>query len=82
MAHPERFERPTPRFVVWCSIQLSYGCMPDEKAGEPIQTEAGWQAVKRGAPTDHDGHVKSRHGTGNFPQFASLRALVGVALRS
>ena len=26
MAHPERFERPTPRFVVWCSIQLSYGC--------------------------------------------------------
>jgi hypothetical protein len=20
----ERFERPTPRFVVWCSIQLSY----------------------------------------------------------
>ena len=27
MAHPERFERPTPRFVVWCSIQLSYGCV-------------------------------------------------------
>ena len=26
MVHPERFERPTPRFVVWCSIQLSYGC--------------------------------------------------------
>ena len=25
MARPERFERPTPRFVVWCSIQLSYG---------------------------------------------------------
>ncbi len=25
MADPERFERPTPRFVVWCSIQLSYG---------------------------------------------------------
>jgi hypothetical protein len=27
MAHPERFELPTPRFVVWCSIQLSYGCV-------------------------------------------------------
>ena len=27
MVHPERFERPTPRFVVWCSIQLSYGCI-------------------------------------------------------
>ncbi len=27
MAHPEQFERPTPKFVVWCSIQLSYGCV-------------------------------------------------------
>ncbi len=25
MARPERFERPTPKFVAWCSIQLSYG---------------------------------------------------------
>ena len=25
MARPERFELPTPRSVVWCSIQLSYG---------------------------------------------------------
>jgi hypothetical protein len=25
LARPERFELPTPRFVVWCSIQLSYG---------------------------------------------------------
>src|SRR5271170_132058 len=25
MARPKRFELPTPRFVVWCSIQLSYG---------------------------------------------------------
>ena len=25
MARPERFELPTPRFEVWCSIQLSYG---------------------------------------------------------
>ena len=28
MARPEGFEPPTPRFVVWCSIQLSYGRMP------------------------------------------------------
>ncbi len=23
----EDFELPTPRFVVWCSIQLSYRCL-------------------------------------------------------
>jgi hypothetical protein len=34
MARPERFERPTPRFVVWCSIQLSYGRLPaDARSG-------------------------------------------------
>ena len=27
MAHPEGFEPPTPRFVVWYSIQLNYGCV-------------------------------------------------------
>ena len=39
MAHPERFERPTPRFVVWCSIQLSYGCLPQEARN---LVRAGW----------------------------------------
>lgn len=29
LAHPKRFELLTPRFVVWCSIQLSYGCLPE-----------------------------------------------------
>ena len=28
VARPEGFEPPTPRFVVWCSIQLSYGRVP------------------------------------------------------
>jgi site-specific DNA recombinase len=50
MARPKRFELLTPRFVVWCSIQLSYGragrrcgrlCGPVRltlpiKAGQPI----------------------------------------------
>lgn len=27
MAHPERFELPTDRFVADYSIQLSYGCV-------------------------------------------------------
>ena len=25
MARPEGFDPPTPKFVAWCSIQLSYG---------------------------------------------------------
>ena len=25
LARPKRFELLTPKFVVWCSIQLSYG---------------------------------------------------------
>ena len=28
MARPKGFEPLTPRFVVWCSIQLSYGRPP------------------------------------------------------
>lgn len=32
MARSERFELPTPRFEVWCSIRLSY-----ERGGATIQ---------------------------------------------
>ncbi len=33
MARPKRFELLTPRFVVWCSIQLSYGRANRDKKG-------------------------------------------------
>jgi hypothetical protein len=33
MARPKRFELLTPRFVVWCSIQLSYGRAARQAAG-------------------------------------------------
>ena len=34
LARPKRFELPTPRLVVWCSIQLSYGRLGRLKGGE------------------------------------------------
>jgi hypothetical protein len=50
MARPKRFELLTPRFVVWCSIQLSYGRgvlrgkMAACGAGIAIGFAAPWQA--------------------------------------
>jgi len=38
MARPERFELPTPRFVVWCSIQLSYGRLLRRSRGKCPRT--------------------------------------------
>jgi hypothetical protein len=35
MARPKRFELLTPRFVVWCSIQLSYGRIPGHTGNSP-----------------------------------------------
>src|SRR5690606_5629401 len=44
MAHPKRFELLTPRFVVWCSIQLSYGCAPPCGQGRVSSGSLpGWQ---------------------------------------
>ena len=36
MAHRARFELATPRFVVWCSIQLSYRCLKDLSASRNV----------------------------------------------
>ena len=35
LARPEGLEPPTPRFVVWCSIQLSYGRSERRDVAEP-----------------------------------------------
>ena len=35
LAHRGGFEPPTPRFVVWCSIQLSYRCLWVRRACHP-----------------------------------------------
>ena len=40
VARPKRFELLTPRFVVWCSIQLSYGRLPFH-VGSPARQSRG-----------------------------------------
>ena len=42
LARPKRFELLTPRFVVWCSIQLSYG----RAALEGRVVTSGWIGCK------------------------------------
>ena len=65
MVRPERFELPTPKFVAWCSIQLSYGRIAEAAhyAYRPIHRQVcfGWKnnvrtktvkmAESKGAPS-------------------------------
>jgi hypothetical protein len=41
MARPKGFEPLTPRFVVWCSIQLSYGRLVGNSLRGATSAEAG-----------------------------------------
>ncbi len=56
MARPKRFELLTPRFVVWCSIQLSYGRAAMGPRGgwrqgrEPMEAARQRQAEARDRP--------------------------------
>ena len=43
VAHPKGFEPLTPRFVVWCSIQLSYGC----SAWRPVWNGAALKEARK-----------------------------------
>jgi site-specific DNA recombinase len=47
MARPKRFELLTPRFVVWCSIQLSYGRVAGPKGGAEAGSYAPASAEAR-----------------------------------
>ena len=51
LARPKRFELLTPRFVVWCSIQLSYG--------RPNRAGGGQRAPRRLAAFPPAGKSKS-----------------------
>ena len=54
MAHPKGFEPLTPRFVVWCSIQLSYGCLcrrMRSATNEGLSAQEGAELSAPHAPT-------------------------------
>ncbi len=41
LARPRRFELLTPRSVVWCSVQLSYGRPPDRRISAAVGDRQG-----------------------------------------
>ena len=45
MARPEGFEPPTPRFVVWYSVQLSYGRLAND-ADLKRTLGISWNSIK------------------------------------
>src|SRR5437763_10615843 len=55
MARPKRFELLTPRFVVWCSIQLSYGRVfrGHSKGMDPAMPHAFGELSKKVAKARH-----------------------------
>src|SRR5438874_8698578 len=86
MARPKRFELLTPRFVVWCSIQLSYG----RAAMSPSRRGGGraanlWKRPAKGKPNsggpapagpEPSQNLPSPHRTVQNRQGAVLAALV------
>src|SRR5437762_7592809 len=59
MARPKRFELLTPRFVVWCSIQLSYGRVFREGHHGPDRPDAS----ESGSETSRKSALATRSGS-------------------
>jgi hypothetical protein len=83
MAHRRRFELLTPRFVVWCSIQLSYRCA---RGAEIRQTPLEWQVgrlrwLRTPALARRPIGPQVPESRGYFPSPAAIPALVVGRLR-
>ena len=50
MARPKRFELLTPRSVVWCSIQLSYGRIRRRESAKKAGPRQGAHPTERLCP--------------------------------
>jgi hypothetical protein len=58
LARPKRFELLTPRFVVWCSIQLSYGRVSDfSRLAHSAGEAAAFRPSDPEAPTTAGGTI-------------------------
>src|SRR6266404_5219579 len=76
MARPKRFELLTPRFVVWCSIQLSYGRLPMFNA---FSGEVGTGSPKKMRQTiTKPAKAGCRIAIGLAPQWQDFAAVGGV----
>ena len=47
LVRPDRFERPTPRFEAWCSIQLSYGRVLEVTENQSLNFSSGQSITVR-----------------------------------
>src|SRR5918996_5809798 len=74
LARPGRFELPTPRSVVWCSIQLSYGRFK-KPAGKLVADPPGGgkrSAARLDLLGDPPGHLLGR---GIDPEMGAIAAV-------
>src|SRR6187549_3710941 len=80
MARPEGFEPPTPRFVVWCSIQLSYGRLERRDIGRwaGIGNSLAGQTFEQRAI--HRGKIKRSRLFGGEPPPALPLECLGLAV--
>ena len=79
LARPKGFELLTPKFVVWCSIQLSYGRLGWLKRRRRAAEATGPLTAFARAGKTQSRHARARHVDFWAPRPARALALAGAA---